>query len=257
MREYTVDMDVFALISDIHSNREALDAVLDDIADGIPIFCLGDIAGYGPDLDYCIDRLRSEEIPCLMGNHDAALAGDLSLAWFSSAARAALALQMRELSPQNREWFAALPRSGAADDFLLVHGAPPESYTEYLLGWRHQEAKHFMEETQSRHCAVGHTHVPFVTFGKPDRHGALEWTPMSPPGHGETYDIPENGRALINPGSVGQPRDRVANASYAIIALSKRTIEIRRVQYPIEVVQRKIRDAGLPTLLAERLAEGM
>ena len=251
-------LDRCAVISDIHGNREALDAVLDDIPSGIPVLCLGDVVGYGPDPAYCIRKLKSLKIPTVLGNHDAALIGKLRISWFSEHARAALHWQREGLDPTDRAWLRDLPVTRNVDSALLVHGAPPDSFTTYLDGWIPAVARRALCEADARICAVGHTHIPFVALAPPPgtTAGRRDWRWELTFERSRTIELQKTQHFLFNPGSVGQPRDGIPQASYARLDLENRRLEMRRLRYDADRTRRRIHEAGLPPILGERLLHG-
>jgi diadenosine tetraphosphatase ApaH/serine/threonine PP2A family protein phosphatase len=237
------------VISDIHANITALEAVL--AAAGIidQTWCLGDVVGYGPDPNECINRLRDlPNTTCILGNHDAAVAGKLPLEAFNPEARASIIWTRSVLTPQSVSWLENLPESIQLEDATLAHGSPRNPVWEYLLDPTTASLSfdHFATEV----CFVGHTHLPIVYsqngVGKPAR-----WAIPAP---GEEFHTP--GKSIINPGSVGQPRDRDARAAFGIYDSVTHAWYPRRVAYNIREVQERIRSLDLPARLAVRLAEG-
>jgi len=251
-------MSRVAIISDIHANREALDAVLADIPDVEARYCLGDVVGYGPDPAYCVERIAESSIPCILGNHDEGLVQESSLEWFNAPARKALEWQRKQLDDSHLDWLRELPRSLIAQGVTFVHGAPPDSNRTYIepTGRGAAEA---MSGVKTSVCAVGHTHVP-VLLAQEARLWVLhrrDWTPVLYGDRNITVSV--NGRRpiLLNAGSVGQPRDGIPLASYVLVDLASRCIEFRRVPYDIESVQAKMRRVPLPEFLSERLEIGI
>jgi putative phosphoesterase len=222
----------YAVISDIHSNLEALRSVLSGI-DAIgpdAIICLGDIVGYGADPNACADIIREREIPSVMGNHDAAAAGVTEPYNFNSAVREAALWTRSELTKENRSFLAALPDRLETEHFLAVHGAISDP-DKYILVYRDAEPEFSLMGGHTL-CFFGHTHVP-----------AHHKSPAGPERH------------LINPGSVGQPRDRNPRAAYVIYD-TESGIEFRRAEYDIRSARKKIIEKGLDPRLAERLSYG-
>lgn len=239
----------YLVISDIHANRAALEAVLRDAAPFDMIWCLGDLVGYGPDPNECVARLQDFEHICVAGNHDWAVLGRLTLDDFNSEARIAHLWTQAELTPASQEYLQQLPVRLEQEPFTLVHGSPREPIWEYLLdlGVALVNFAHF----STPFCIVGHTHLPLI-FGL---NAEL----------GRPYAmIPEVGkpiplwaqRMMLNPGSVGQPRDGDPRASYAILDTDAMTWELHRVSYPIEITQERMRARGLPRRLIARLSVG-
>lgn len=237
------------IISDIHANRVALETVLRDAAPFDMVWCLGDIVGYGPDPNECVARIQEFEHIAVAGNHDWAALGMLALDDFNTEARMAHLWTREELSPASREYLQRLPVRLEQGDFTLAHGSPREPIWEYILdlGTATINFSHF----STPFCLVGHTHLPLIfiadeTTGRP----IVVIPDIGTP-------IPLRGRRMIlNPGSVGQPRDGDPRASYAILDTDAMTWEIRRVAYPIEITQERMRARGLPRRLIARLEVG-
>jgi len=240
----------YAVLSDVHANLEALEAVLEDArGQGVEGFvCLGDFVGYGPDPNACVERLRGLVAVALVGNHDLAALGRLDAGRFNLFARAALEWTRTQLSPSVRAFLEGLRPRETLEDLLLVHASPQNPVEEYILDWETADDNFRAEEFSV--CLFGHTHVP-VHFAHDGQRTYV--FPLSP----DTVVPLEPGlRHLVNVGSVGQPRDGDARAAYAVLDTSARTVELRRVPYPIEAVQAKMQARGLPRPLWERLAEG-
>ena len=239
------------VVSDVHSNLEALDAVVADAAvrGGFDqVWCLGDAVGYGPDPGPCLALLRSYDLLAVAGNHDFAAVGKRTIADFNGAARAAAVWTINELSTEQSEFLAALPLTETREPFTLVHGSLRGPIDEYLLNA--EAALATLELLQVRFCLVGHSHLPFICAengGVPQFNQFVE-DEVFPLGHE---------RLIINPGSVGQPRDRDPRSSYAIYDESMQTIERHRVEYDIARTQDKMRSAGLPEYLIDRLDHGV
>jgi len=237
------------VISDIHANLAALEAVLDDAPDFDELWCLGDLVGYGPRPNECIDRVRSLPHTSLAGNHDQAALGKLSLSSFNAVARAANEWTQRELTSNSRTYLSGLSPSLQQGEFSLAHGSPREPVWEYIMDA--DVACRNFEHFSTAVCLVGHTHVP-VLFELDETHGRCR---------AELPPFPEPlqlgpARAIINPGSVGQPRDGDPRASYAFLDTDEVTWEFRRVSYPVEVTQERMRAEGLPRHLIDRLQVG-
>ena len=239
-----------AIISDVHSNLEALRAVLADAddrrVDGL--WCLGDIVGYGPEPSECLAIVRERASLCLSGNHDLGTVGALSLEEFNAYAAAANAWTGELLSDAERQWLGGLPTKLVSGDVTLAHGTPRDPVWEYLLSV--PVAMATFEYFSTRLCFVGHSHVPVVT---------------TEPEEGERcvlYEFPKeplelgDKRLIANPGSVGQPRDRDPRSSYLIYDRDADILEHRRVSYDIEATQGRMREAGLPGYLIDRLSHG-
>jgi len=243
---------MYAVISDIHGNLEALEAVLEDVPDGVEeIYCLGDVIGYGASPNECCESVRSYEMPVISGNHDLAVT-DLSteLAWFNPVAAAAIQWTRDQLTPDNAEFLRTRPRMLQSEETLFVHGSVRDP-DEYILNGavaRENLAVLTADYPNVQVCFFGHTHVKTVV---PSPDG-----PSS--GSHDTLDLSSGGPYLVNPGSVGQPRDGDTFASYVLAenTQDETRIAYRFVEYDVEKAQDKIRTAGLPGMLADRLALG-
>ena len=239
-----------AVISDVHSNLEALSAVMDDAAARGAIdeaWCLGDMVGYGPDPTACLDVLLSMNHVMVPGNHDLAAVGKLSLAEFNPYAAAACRWTAEALTPEHRAMLASLPAIVERGPFTLVHGSPRNPAWEYVT--TPAAARACLEHVNTPNCMVGHTHLPMVFRLTDDR--MIGDRAMD----GQVVSLAV-GRLALNPGGVGQPRDGDPRACYAIYDWESATVEFRRVPYDFATTQRKMRQAGLPEYLAERLRYG-
>ena len=232
-----------ALLSDIHSNLEALEAVLGAMPAVDRILVLGDIVGYGPDPNAVIARLRSVNARGVRGNHDQAMFQPSMLAEFNPHAAAAARWTASALTPQSRGYLGALPAHGRIGRHRLVHGSPRKPYIwEYILD--ELQALEILVELGRRWCFFGHTHLPRIFTEEGEQIPDLaEWIALPP-------------SALINPGSVGQPRDGNPQASFAVADLDGEKVQFYRVPYDIPTTQAKIREAGLPEIEALRLGQG-
>lgn len=238
------------VISDIHANLVALESVLEDAGQVDAIWCLGDVVGYGPDPNACIELLRSlKPQHWLAGNHDWAALGKLDMAEFNPLARQAALWTRKQLTAENYDFLSRLPTHERATDprFTLAHGSPRQPVWEYILDLQTAAANfaHF----DTLYCLVGHTHVPVIFQLLNGRVG------VESPAPGELIQLGEQ-RLIINPGSVGQPRDGDPRASYLILDTDALTITFRRVPYPIEETQARMQEAGLPPRLIHRLSYG-
>jgi len=238
------------VISDIHANAVALDAVLKNAGKFDEAWCLGDVVGYGPQPNECIERIRSlPNLICIMGNHDFAANGEMTLDAFNSDARKALLWQRKQLSEQSRIFLKNLPKVMVVHgEASLVHGSPRDPIWEYVMNTL--VARNNLSFFATPWCLVGHSHFQavFQFDSKMDDMSILVPHPE------EVYGLKE--RAILNPGSVGQPRDRDPRAAYAIFSPEIQTWETRRAEYDIKLVQKMILDAGLPSRHAERLSGG-
>ncbi len=239
------------IISDIHANLVALDTVLAQAAPFDCVWCLGDVVGYGPEPNACIERLRSFDLLCLAGNHDWAALGKLDLEEFNPDARLAAYWTREQLSPTNLDWLRALPERvpTQAGKFTLVHGSPRYPIWEYVL--TPAVARTNFDYFDTPICLMGHTHVPVVyRFRGVDRTATADALPEDTP----LKLNPE--RMMLNPGSVGQPRDGDPRAAYAILDLETSTLMHYRIDYDIAATQAKMQQFDLPTRLITRLSYG-
>ncbi|MEE8469979.1 MAG: metallophosphoesterase family protein [Dehalococcoidia bacterium] len=243
---------LYAIVSDIHGNLAAFQAVLRDIdmrGEIGRIWCLGDIIGYGPDPRECIELLRQYDHVCVAGNHDWAAIEKVSVDDFNSDAASACRWTGSQLDPQEVDYIANLPLSITDDDFTLAHGSPREPIWEYLLST--YTARISFEHFETKFCLVGHSHVPlmFQLLNSSSECTLHELSTDSP------FNLEES-RLIINPGSVGQPRDGDPRASYAIYDSDQNVIWHHRVPYDIALTQQKMTAHGLPYRLAMRLSYG-
>ena len=223
------------MLSDVHANLEALDAVL-GAAEGLEVYSLGDLVDYGAQPNEVIGRFRGFKVKSIMGNHDAAvLTGDTSM--FNARAAMGSSWTASRLSPESREYLGRLPQefrlSFDGVEVYLTHGSPDDRLWEYVDPRTHSDLfGHYLDRTRARAMGLGHTHIPYV------------WT--------------EHGRVVFNPGSVGQPRDGDRRASFAVVTIEGGEVgaQIKRVEYDFQKAASKILDAGLPESFAHRLAAG-
>lgn len=237
-----------ALLSDIHANLVALDAVLEAVGPVDAIWHLGDVVGYGPDPNGVVERLATLPAIGVRGNHDAAACGGSEIEWFNPDARAAMEWTRTVISPASGAWLAALPERLEHEEFTFVHGSPRDPIWEYITSIPVARAN--LDVLRTAIGLHGHTHVPIVFA---DGGGRVQ--SMTPR---EEATVPlDTGRLLLNPGSVGQPRDGNPAASFAVIDTVARRCTWRRVAYDIPRVQSAMRAAGLPGRLADRLSYGL
>ncbi len=238
------------LISDIHSNLTALNAVLQAAGNFDAVWCLGDTVGYGPDPNECIDVLRGlPNLACVVGNHDVAALNLFDINAFNYEARQATRWTQTILKSEQREFLQGLPDRLVCQDVTLVHGSPRQPRWEYLLDLPSAAANFELFDTA--YCFVGHTHVP-LCFSQDSKNKETIGHILQ---HQET-PVMEGRRLILNPGSVGQPRDHDPRASFAIFSPETRHWELRRVEYDIEIVQTRMRQQNLPLRLIHRLSEG-
>jgi diadenosine tetraphosphatase ApaH/serine/threonine PP2A family protein phosphatase len=239
-----------AVVSDIHSNLHALEAVLAAIDAEPPdeLWCLGDLVGYGPRPNECCATIAERADVCLAGNHDLAVRGTIDLEEFGGEAAIAARWTRDVLEPQSQKILDGLEPAGTAQDVALYHGSARDPIWEYVLS--DESALASLELADSPLVLVGHSHVALQVV---ESAGELAGG-VAPAG----TEVELGGvRALLNPGSVGQPRDGDPRAAYLLLDLDARQASFRRVEYDIERTQREMREAGLPELLAGRLALGL
>ena len=255
----------YGLVSDIHSNLAALEAVLSGIeeagsVDGL--ICMGDIVGYGPQPNQVVDRLRQFNLFSIIGNHDMAVLGQLALADFNRDAVDANVWTRMQLLPENLEWLESLkPMEQFDAKVTLAHGSPSEPVWEYLTT-PHSAARNF-DAFNTPLCFVGHTHLPRLFRLRPtdpimpelDAFQLLR-ADMRIPETDDTYEVSET-RYIINPGSVGQPRDGDKRAAYAIYDDEAMTVTFKRAAYDVATTQELMKEAQLPDRLIMRLDYGM
>ncbi len=236
-----------AVVSDIHANLPALDAVVVALGEVDAWWQLGDVVGYGPHPDEVVARLRELGAIGVRGNHDVAALGGSEVEWFNPDARRAIEWTERRIAPATREWLAALPDRLVVDDMTLVHGSPRDPIWEYVTTTPVARAN--LAAFTTPYLLHGHTHVP-VAWRDDDGH--LE---ILGPSDGSELPLDER-RLLLNPGSVGQPRDGDPRSGALVLDTAARRVTWRRVPYPIDAVQADMRAAGLPARLVERLSRG-
>ena len=236
-----------AVLSDIHANLAALDAVSADMPPVEEVWVLGDIVGYGPQPNEVIRRLQELGARAVTGNHDGAAIGTVDPAWFNPDAAAAIHWTVTVLDDNARAYLAALPAVRTDGELTAVHGSPREPIWEYITDAGVAAAN--LDAFTTRHCLYGHTHLPVIYRADGNDMTVVPATSPSP-------IALDARRALINPGSVGQPRDGNPDASYLLLDTESGTAEFRRVAYEIALTQRLMREVGLPRWLIERLAIG-
>jgi predicted phosphodiesterase len=240
-----------AVLSDIHANLAALEAVRADLTDVDQVWVLGDIVGYGPQPNEVIAILQELGARSVLGNHDGAAIGIVDPRYFNPDARAAIEWTAGAIDANSRSYLATLPEIRRDGELTAVHGSPRDPIWEYIAS-RSIAAANF-DSFETRLCLFGHTHLP-IGYLLVD--GNVEAVP------GLQGDVVQVGkaRALLNPGSVGQPRDGLPDAAYAILELSDGgdggSMTFHRVHYEIDRTQRLMQEAGLPARLVERLRYG-
>lgn len=243
------DGQPLALISDIHANLHALDAVLAAIEElGIRnVYCLGDVVGYGAFPNECIERLRDRRIPTIAGNHDHAAIGRTNIQFFNHIAKAAVHWTCERLSRENAQWLEERAYTlELGENIFLVHASPrsPEQWG-YVLTFG--EARACFQVFHQRFCFIGHSHQPAIV----EYDGDQIFSPT-----GVEIPVREECRYLVNVGSVGQPRDRNPLASFVTVNAERSKITFHRTPYDIEAAQSEISKSGLPLELAHRLSLG-
>jgi predicted phosphodiesterase len=238
------------IISDIHANLTALETVIQKAGNFDAVWCLGDLVGYGPDPNECIDRVKKlPNLSCIIGNHDLAALQQLDSESFNPEARTAILWTQKSLTESSKIFLNDLPEKVELDKVTLSHGSPRHPVWEYLLDPR--TATLNFDYFSTPLCFVGHTHLPVIYTLVGIQKSAL-------------LDIPEpntmiplsSRKAILNPGSVGQPRDRDPRAAFALYDDETLTWDYRRVEYDVRSVQERMRNAGLPERHIQRIAAG-
>lgn len=242
------------LVADVHANLQALEAALAWLdARGVDdVWCLGDVVGYGGDPEACVALVRERCAGTVRGNHDAAVVDPSLLSWFNPHARQAAQRHAEILSADAKAWLDGLPWTLDLGEVALVHAgfADPPAF-DYVLNARQAAVE--LAAQPARWGFVGHTHVPGAWRRGED--GAVERLSLQGGDEGIDVDLP--GKVLVNPGAVGQPRDRDPRAACALLDTRTRTLLHARVDYDIAAAQAAARGAGMPAIEAERLASGM
>ena len=245
---YNNPLMIYIIISDIHGNLEAFDAVVKSMpkAKEKRILCAGDVIGYGADPNECIDKVISLEAENIKGNHESAVLGESDISTFNPNAAKAVLWTRDHMTSDSNAYIQNLPLIHKEELFTMVHGTlhDPEEF-RYML--TNIEAAETFRILETKICFVAHSHVPAM-FMMEDERINLNFT--------DKFKLRKNAKYIINVGSVGQPRDGDRRACYCVYDSDKEEIELRRVEYDIESAQKKIINAGLPKILAERLALG-
>ncbi len=226
-------MTKIALISDIHSNLEAFEAVLKEMKKYKikKIFCLGDIVGYGANPNECIDLIRKNKIKSVLGNHDYEAINLQNIDWFNPIARNAILWTSKQLTETNKEFLKSLPTCSEFENMYLAHGSPRDNLYEYVFPDVNEfDLREFFIMANKNVIAVGHSHIQFIKKN--------------------------NSKIIINPGSIGQPRDLNSKAAFCFFDTKGLNVKLKRVDYDIGKAANKILKAGLPKFLAERLYLG-
>ncbi|HBU69339.1 MAG TPA: metallophosphoesterase [Elusimicrobia bacterium] len=244
---------LFGIFSDIHSNLEALEVVLNFFKSyGVENYILaGDIVGYGPNPNECVNIVKKlPNLTVVTGNHDRAACGMKETAWFNGYASKSIEWTRAKLTQSNQIYLSELPKQAFIGVFCVVHGSPADNLDEYMLTKEQYAAN--IQFIKKQFTVVGHTHMPLIFTGNhPD--GIVPKN--AKPGRLYTFDESEN-NIIFNPGAAGQPRDSDSRASCAVFDTEKLQLEYFRMEYDITTTQEKMRSARLPAFLIERLSWG-
>jgi len=240
---------LYGIISDIHSNLEALTSVLKQLKNVDKIICLGDVVGYGPNPNECVEEIRQLKIPTIAGNHDRAVTKDLVTTWFNANAKAAVKWTQQVITLENLEYLKNLPEVIVEDKFEIVHGSLRSPLEEYITNI--SEAIPTFDLMTQPLCFIGHTHRPMFIGLKND--GNFDGRTLK---DNEEVFVGDYEKVIINVGSVGQPRDRDPRASYGAYNSKTKIFSLHRVAYDIVKVQKKMKAVNLPQFLIDRLATG-
>jgi len=239
----------YAVLADIHSNLEAFRSVLAHLKGADKNVFLGDIVGYGPNPNECIELLRSKEFICVAGNHDRAAIGQLDTERFNREAKEAIDWTSMALNPASRKFLEGLPDHLEVDDLEMVHGSLRDPLEEYIANI--EDSKATIELMKKRLCFVGHLHIPLCIVK--DREGRFDGWQLN---DGDVVDVSKFDKVVMGVGGVGQPRDMDPRASFAIYDSGSGEVQLFRVSYNIEETQKKMKKAELPGFLIERLKYG-
>jgi predicted phosphodiesterase len=238
-----------AIFSDVHSNLEALTAVIREIENAAPdrVYFLGDAVGYGPDPNECVERIFEIADKFVAGNHDHGVVDRTDITHFNDFARQAVLWTRSVLTPVNRERILSMPFTDQEDDFFLVHASPDHpgnwSYVFTVL-----DSAHHFDFFEGKVCLIGHSHCPEVYIHDGNEIEKSKETMLT---------FRENYRYIVNIGSVGQPRDMNPDSVYVLYDSEERKLSYHRVQYNYRITQQKMRTANLPSFLIDRLASGV
>ena len=237
------------VLSDIHSNLVALETVLDQAPKFDALWCLGDVVGYGPNPNECIDRLiKYPNLVCLIGNHDAATVERIDLGAFNPEAALVIKWTQNQLTDRSISFLNKLPEILVLDSITLSHGSPRYPIWEYILDSRTAQQNFGYFETP--YCFVGHSHLPSIFEFQNGRDTADITIPKA----NTQFKLTQ--RSIVNPGSVGQPRDRDPRAAYAIYDSESESFTFYRIDYDIASVQERMRALHFPNRFIERLQTG-
>lgn len=237
----------YAIIADIHANLEAFQVVLDDIQKQkcTHVACLGDVVGYNANPKECLDLVRQMNIPCVKGNHDEYCSTDEELEGFNPNAAEAVMWTRQQLTEDDRKWLRDLKYVRLVSNFTIVHATLDQPQRWAYVFEKLDAAASFTYQNTAV-CFFGHTHVPLAFIRDASVRG----------GTYSKFKVEPGRKYFVNVGAVGQPRDGIPKAGYVVYDMDEGSIELRRLDYDIAAVQAKIRKAGLPERLAERLAVG-
>ncbi|HUH96220.1 MAG TPA: metallophosphoesterase family protein [Anaerolineales bacterium] len=238
------------VISDIHANYTALEAVITGAGQVDETWCLGDLVGYGPDPNAVVEQVRElPHLTCIMGNHDMAIIGKMALESFNGDARRSLTWTEKVLNSDNMNFLRSLPQSTKVrGEVTMAHGSPRDPLWEYVLNTL--TARLNFDHFDTPFCFIGHSHIQSLfRLNEGNDRVTLESVRVDQP-------ITLTPRTMVNPGSVGQPRDRDPRAAYAVYDTETRQWEAHRAVYDIQKVQTRMREIGLPEKHAVRLGEG-
>ncbi|HPS20309.1 MAG TPA: metallophosphoesterase family protein [Candidatus Omnitrophota bacterium] len=241
---------LYVIFSDVHSNLEALLAVMRSFPKDAGCVCAGDIVGYGADPEKCVDLVCEKHIDCVIGNHDKAACGDIALAeTFTDRAREAVFWTRNMLGDAHRAFLERLPYVLERKDFVMVHGTLQEPETFRYMRSFYDAAETFdVMGTTQKICFVGHSHLPGIF--RQSEEGDISYSTQ------REIKISPKDKYIINVGSVGQPRDMDKRACYCVYDTEKKVVKFFRMEYDIKTAHDKILNAGLPASLAERLLSG-
>lgn len=241
----------YFIFSDIHGNLEALTVVLNQIPQFHPdrVVCLGDVVGYGPNPNECVQRINQIANIQIMGNHDHAVLGLTDVAYFNQFAKMAVLWTRQILSKENLEILRTFTFKEPESDILFVHSTPvnPERW-DYIFN--PLEGKYYLQHLQEHICFIGHSHQPL--FFEKDVTGQVMFHRNS----AFTFSMREGSKYIVNVGSVGQPRDGNPETSFGVYDSDSRTFEVHRLPYDIAATQKKMTELNLPSFLIDRLAYG-
>ncbi|MFA6548500.1 MAG: metallophosphoesterase family protein [Candidatus Margulisiibacteriota bacterium] len=240
---------LYGIIADVHGNLEALESALEKLASADKILCLGDVVGYGPNPNECIQKLRDVGAVCIAGNHDRAATGDLDTQWFNEYAKKAIDWTGAQLTEENKHYLKGLPLTLEFEDFQVVHGSLRQPLEEYILNLA--DALPTFALMTRPVCFIGHSHQPFcLAKNKDGNYGGRILA------DGDEFLVDDYEQAIINVGGVGQPRDGDPRACFGIYNSNNKLFSLSRSIYDISAVQKKMKAANLPQKLIDRLARG-